>query len=140
MEANDEFKQIYEELKKESLKDNKVNLNFENIQLNEILSTLKYEDFFEDKEFENDLINFISTYNRTNLINSPIYQKQKALMYFKDFISFQKILFKFKVQTEKEKQINSCLIIHPEKNEIINLSQDISINDSSKVEEQISEN
>ena len=42
MEANDEFKQIYEELKKESLKDNKVSLNFENIQLNEILSTLKY--------------------------------------------------------------------------------------------------
>ena len=140
MEANDEFKQIYEELKKESLKDNKVSLNFENIQLNEILSTLKYDNFFEDKEFENDLINFISTYNRTNLINSPIYQKQKALMYFKDFISFQKILFKFKVQTEKEKQINSCLIIHPEKNEIINLSQDISINDSSKVEEQISQN
>ena len=119
MEANDEFKQIYEELKKESLKDKKVSLNFENIQLNEILSTLKYEDFFEDKEFENDLINFISTYNRTNLINSPIYQKQKALMYFKDFISFQKILFKFKVQTEKEKQINSCLIIHPEKMKLL---------------------
>ena len=140
MESNDKFKKIYEELKKESLKDNKVSLNFENIQLNEILSTLKYNDFFEDTEFENDLINFISTYNRTNLINSPIYKKQKALMYFKDFISFQKILFKFKVQTEKEKQIDSCLIIHPEKNEIINLSQDMSINDSSKVEEQISHN
>jgi len=144
MGANDEFKKIYEELRKESLKDDKVNLNFENIVLDETLNTLKYEDFFEDKEFENDLINFISTYNRTNLINSPIYQKQKALIYFKDFISFQKILFKFKVQTEKEKQndlkINSCLIIHPEKNVILNLSQDISINDGLKMEEQIIEN
>ena len=144
MGANDEFKKIYEELRKESLKDDKVNLNFENIVLDETLNTLKYEDFFEDKEFENDLINFISTYNRTNLINSPIYQKQKALIYFKDFISFQKILFKFKVQTEKEKQndlkINSCLTIHPEKNVILNLSQDISINDGLKMEEQIIEN
>ena len=144
MGANDEFKKIYEELRKESLKDDKVNLNFENIVLDETLNTLKYEDFFEDKEFENDLINFISTYNRTNIINSPIYQKQKALIYFKDFISFQKILFKFKVQTEKEKQndlkINSCLTIHPEKNVILNLSQDISINDGLKMEEQIIEN
>ena len=144
MGANDEFKKIYEELRKESLKDDKVNLNFENIVLDETLNTLKYEDFFEDKEFENDLINFISTYNRTNLINSPIYQKQKALIYFKDFISFQKILFKFKVQTEKEKQndlkINSCLTIHPEKNVILNLSQDISINDGLKMEEKIIEN
>ena len=144
MGANDEFKKIYEELRKESLKDDKVNLNFENIELEETLSILKYDDFFEDKELENDLINFISTYNRTNFINSPIYQKQKALIYFKDFISFQKILFKFKVQTEKEKQndlkINSCLTIHPEKNVILNLSQDISINDGLKMEEQIIEN
>ena len=66
------------------------------------------------------------------------------MIYFKDFISFQKILFKFKVQTEKEKQndlkINSCLTIHPEKNVILNLSQDISINDGLKMEEQIIEN
>ena len=144
MEAKDEYKKIYEELRKESLKDDKVNLNFENIELEETLSILKYDDFFEDKELENDLINFISTYNRTNIINSPIYQKQKAFIYFKDFISFQKILFKFKVQTEKEKQndlkINSSLTINPEKDEILNLSQSISINDSVKIEEQISEN
>ena len=131
MEAKDEYKKIYEELRNASLKDDKVNLNFDNIKLEETLSTLKYEDFFEDSGFENDLVNFISTYNRTNLINSPIYQKQKALIYFKDFISFQKILFKFKVQTEKGKQndlkINSSLTINPLKTEILNLSQSISI-------------
>ena len=144
MEANDEYKKIYEELRNASLKDDKVNLNFDNIKLEETLSTLKYEDFFEDSGFENDLVNFISTYNRTNLINSPIYQKQKALIYFKDFISFQKILFKFKVQTEKGKQndlkINSSLTINPLKTEILNLSQSISINVSANMEEQISEN
>jgi len=144
MEANDEYKKIYEELRNASLKDDKVNLNFDNIKLEETLNTLKYEDFFEDSGFENDLVNFISTYNRTNLINSPIYQKQKALIYFKDFISFQKILFKFKVQTEKGKQndlkINSSLTINPEKDEILNLSQSISINVSANMEEQISEN
>ena len=45
---------------------------------------------------------------------------------------------------DKEKQnhsnLNSCLIIHPEKSEILNISEDISINDGTKVEEETSEN
>ena len=90
MEANDEFKLICDELRKESLKDDKSNINFEELKLDEILSTLNYGDFFEDKDFIADLINFLSAYNRTTLINSPIYQKQKALFYFKDFLTFKK--------------------------------------------------
>ena len=139
MESNEEFKMFYDGIKKELLKDAKSNINFEDLKLDEFLNTLNYEDFFEDKEFIGDLINFLSTYNRTTLINSPIYQKQKALFYFKDFIAFNKIQFNFNADKDNAKQnysnLNTFLTIHPEKNEILNLSEDILINDGTKTEE-----
>ena len=140
----DEFNKIYEELREISLKENQVNLMIGEMQCDDISDINHYEEFFDDKDFQEDLINFLSAYNRTNLINSPIYQKQKALNYFKEFILFQKIISNYKADASKTKQndseLKSFLIIHPEKNQILNLSEERTSDKEPKSEELISLN
>ena len=127
-----------------SLKENQVNLMIGEMQFDDISDINHYEEFFDDKDFQEDLIDFLSAYNRTNLINSPIYQKQKALNYFKEFILFQKIISNYKADASKTKQndseLKSFLIIHPEKNQILNLSEERTSDKEPKSEELISLN
>ena len=91
MDNSDEFKTIYEDLKKESLKDQekKLEKEFEN-KVPLIDNDLKtINEFLKDNECVEDLNNFISAFNRQNLINSESYQKNKGLYYFKEFMSLK---------------------------------------------------
>ena len=128
----DELEKIYEEMKKEAEKDSKKEFNikdFDNIIVeDDIIDT----QFFEDN-CVNDLINFINTYNRTSLINSLQFQKNKALHCFIDFISFKKILHRFYKDYNSKvdfKKFNSYHIIYEEQDEkinnILNISEDLS--------------
>ena len=58
MDPLDEFNKIYEELREISLKDNQVNLMTGEIQFDDISDINHYEEFFDDKGFQEDLLNF----------------------------------------------------------------------------------
>lgn len=123
MDSNDEFNTIYEELKKESLKDQEKTLDIElekKLYLSEKdINTIN--EFIEDPEFVENLNNLYSTFNRQNLINSKFYQKNKGLHYFRDFLSFRKIKFKsnnYPYEKNHFSKYFSSLNLIPEKNEI----------------------
>ena len=80
MEDDNEFTSIYDELKKESLKDQKIELNIGELEKKanvlegeegKNMETIK--EFLEDNEFEENLNNFILAYNKQNIINSEFY-------------------------------------------------------------------
>ena len=129
MEAKNEFISIYDELKKESLKDQKVELNMAELEKranlleeDERKNMKNIKEFLEGNEFVENLNNFILAYNRQNIINSEFYQKNKGLQYFKDFISFRKIKFKFLKDLDKKNQYSNNLI---SKNLMNNINNEI---------------
>ena len=144
MEDDNEFTSIYDELKKESLKDQKIELNIGELEKKanvlegeegKNMETIK--EFLEDNEFEENLNNFILAYNRENIINSEFYQKNIGLNYFKDFISFRKIKFKFiKDLGESHKfsnNFNSKNLINNSNNKIIYFVDDVKISLENKI-------
>lgn len=136
MENLDEFNKIYEEIKKESMKDAKKEMNETELEKDSDCALELCAGFFEDDEPVNDMINFIYAYNRTNIINSIPYQKNKVICYLKDFISLQKILYKFDKDSESQDKFisnfNSYNILFPEENKMLNISEDKSENTSMK--------
>ena len=133
MDNLDELKTIYEDLKKESLKDQEENLEIDlennNILSEKDISTIN--EFLKDSGNVQDLNNFISAFNMQDLINSKFYQKNKGFHFFEDFISFENIKFKclknFKENNGFLKHFNSIDLI-PNKNEIQELLNDSSLN------------
>ena len=97
MNSFEEFKTIYEDMKKEFLKDQAKNLDKElaNYDTLSEIDINNMNEFLKDSGSIQDLNNFISVFNQQNLINSKFYQKNKGFHYFEDFISFNNIKFKF---------------------------------------------
>ena len=135
MDNLDELKTIYEDLKKESLKDQEKNQEID-LENNNTLSENDINtinEFLKDSGNVQDLNNFISAFNMQDLINSKYYQKNKGFHYFEDFISFKNIKFKchkdLKNDNDFLKHFSSIDLI-PNKNQIQELLNDSSLNKS----------
>ena len=125
MKKEEEFEKIYEELRNESEKDNKKELNAKELDDCKVKNEILYQGFLEDNDIIKDLLNFITIYTRIDVINSIVYQKNKALKIFKDFLSFKKIKYRFNedysgLTKQLYEDFDSYTLIHPENYNIIN--------------------
>jgi len=145
MDNDNEFKTIYEDLKKESLKDQEKKLEKElESKVPLIDNDIKtINEFLKDYECVENLNNFISAFNRQNLINSELYQKNKGLYYFKEFMSFKNFLFKTQKNPKEQNDfitIFDSIELIPEKNKIQNLFKNNSSSTKSQDSNQIKKN
>ena len=136
----EEFEKLYDELRNESEKDNKKELNSQELENCKIKDESNYKGFLEDNDISEDLLNFLIIYNRNDLINSMIYHKNKAIKIFKEFLSFNKIKYKFNedylcLTKQLIEDFDSYVLIKPENPNFINILNNQQLN-SDKIQKE----
>ena len=136
----EEFEKLYDELRNESEKDNKKELKSQELENCKIKDESNYKGFLEDNDISEDLLNFLIIYNRNDLINSMIYHKNKAIKIFKEFLSFNKIKYKFNedylcLTKQLIEDFDSYVLIKPENPNFINILNNQQLN-SDKIQKE----
>lgn len=132
---------VFEEKNKESVEEKGQYFDLNDINIKSLQDNYLVDGFLCDEDSVNDMINFISIYNRAEIINSKQYQMNKGKELFKNFIDFKNFKFHFFKDSSKEADLiyyskytssgENINISNEDKKNEQNNSNDNTINDKS---------